>query len=131
MAELRTHFHLFVYGTLRAGSNASALLGDAEWLGAAQVGGVLYNIDDEFPALVLYGNTPIAGEVWRCASDLLPRLDAYEGVDKGLFRRIGVEVEQPGRAGKIACWTYVAGPALSRKLVPAQRIETWPVSEVP
>lgn len=117
---MRDDFHLFVYGTLRTGGSATTLLASCERVAAAEVGGVLYDIDGEYTALVLYGNAPVAGEIWRCPSELLPEIDAYEGVDNGLFRRVGVSVRHPA-GGDVACWTYVAGPALARKLVPARR----------
>lgn len=124
MAELRTHFHLFAYGTLRKGGGAAAsLLRDAELVGSGSVGGVLYDIDGEYPALVLYGNSPVEGEVWRCPVDLLPVLDSYEGVADGLFRRVGVNVTVNG--SDFACWAYVAGTALNPKLIPARRITAW------
>jgi gamma-glutamylcyclotransferase (GGCT)/AIG2-like uncharacterized protein YtfP len=116
MSELRTHFHLFAYGTLRENGSAGSLMRDCERVGEAAIGGVLYDVDGEYPALVLYGTTPVAGEIWRCPNELLGSLDAYEGVADGLFRRVGVE------AGGIACWTYVAGPALAPKLLPDRRI---------
>ena len=59
-------------------------------------------------------------------NEMLPRLDAFERVDDGVFRRVGLEVDTS--AGVVACWTYVAGPALTRKLVPAQRVEKWPTA---
>jgi gamma-glutamylcyclotransferase (GGCT)/AIG2-like uncharacterized protein YtfP len=117
---MRDHFHLFVYGSLRRGGSAATLLASCEWITAAEVGGVLYDIDGAYMALVLYGNTPVAGEIWRCPSELLPEIDAYEGVDDGLFRRVGVKARQPA-GGEVACWTYVAGPAVARKLTPARR----------
>jgi gamma-glutamylcyclotransferase (GGCT)/AIG2-like uncharacterized protein YtfP len=124
VAELRTHFHLFAYGTLRKGSGvAASMLRDAELVGTGSVGGVLYDIDGEYPALVLYGSAPVEGEVWRCPVELLPVLDSYEGVADGLFRRVGVNVPVDGE--DVACWTYVAGTALNRKLIPARRIAAW------
>jgi hypothetical protein len=55
---------------------------------------------------------------------MLLRLDEFEQVDAGLFRRVGVEVNmEDGRS--LGCWTYAAGPMLSRKLVPSRRIEQW------
>jgi gamma-glutamylcyclotransferase (GGCT)/AIG2-like uncharacterized protein YtfP len=117
------NFHLFVYGTLRSNGAGASLLADGELVGEGSVGGVLYDIDGAYPALVLYGTTPVRGEVWRCPASALLPLDAYEGVAEGLFRRIGVEVEMDGRTQ--GCWTYVAGPGLSRKLTGAQRIEQW------
>jgi gamma-glutamylcyclotransferase (GGCT)/AIG2-like uncharacterized protein YtfP len=116
------HFHLFVYGTLRRGGRGHELLAGCEQVGAARVAGTLYDIDGKYPALMLYGGTGVPGEVWRCPDALLARLDAYEGADEKLFRRVGV------RAGEHACWTYVAGPGLARKLTPARRVAggTWP-----
>lgn len=118
---MRDHFHLFVYGSLRSGGTAAHLLAGCERMGAAQVGGVLYDIDGQYPALVLYGNTPVPGEIWRCPVELLPNLDTYEGVDEGLFRRVGVHIRQVSGAD-VACWTYVAGPRLAHKLGPARKI---------
>lgn len=119
-------FHLFVYGTLQTGGSASDLLENCELIGPATVGGVLYDIDGEFPALVLYATSPeVHGQLWRCPADLLKTLDAYEGTASGLFRRVGVHA-RTGDA-QIGCWTYVAGPRLSRKLTPARRVGTWPV----
>jgi gamma-glutamylcyclotransferase (GGCT)/AIG2-like uncharacterized protein YtfP len=123
VAELRTHFHLFVYGTLRSDGPAAHMLRDAKLIGGGEVGGVLYNIDDAHPALVLYGSTQVQGEVWLCPNEILSVLDEYEQVSDGLTRRVGTTVRTD--VGQIACWTYVAGPALSRKLVPAQRVEKW------
>jgi gamma-glutamylcyclotransferase (GGCT)/AIG2-like uncharacterized protein YtfP len=111
-----THFHLFVYGSLRSGAAAHELLDGCERVGEASVAGTLYDIDGRYPALMLYGDTPVHGEIWRCPPALLGRLDEYEGAIRGLFRRVGV------RVAEYACWTYVAGPALARRLTPARRI---------
>lgn len=116
---MRSHFHLFVYGTLKTGGRNASKLSACERISAGEVGGVLYSIDGEFPALVLYGNTPIEGEIWRCPNDMLDALDEFEGVQHGLFRRVGVTV------GDIGCWTYVAGPRLTRKLTSESRILNW------
>lgn len=122
MAEgMRTHFHLFAYGTLRVKGSATSLLRACEHVGSAEIGGVLYDIDGEYPALVLYGASPVSGDIWRCPNEMLASLDTYEGVEDGLFRRVGVAVNG------IACWTYVAGPRLTHKLTPARRINRWPV----
>lgn len=110
-------FDLFVYGTLRSDRSHAAILDGCERIGEASVEGTLYQLD-EYPALLLYGSTPVHGEVWRCPSDLLWRLDEYESVDTGLFRRIGIQV------GTHACWTYVAGPALSHRLTAERRLDT-------
>jgi gamma-glutamylcyclotransferase (GGCT)/AIG2-like uncharacterized protein YtfP len=117
-------FNLFVYGSLKLGGSAAHRMQDCQYLGLGQVGGILYDIDGEYTALVLYGTQPVEGELWRCPWQLLARLDAYEGVNTGLFRRVGVQVKQRG-GNTLPCWTYVAGPKLSRKLTPARRTSTW------
>jgi gamma-glutamylcyclotransferase (GGCT)/AIG2-like uncharacterized protein YtfP len=113
----RGRVFLFVYGTLRAGSVAHELLDGCTRVGEASVGGVLYDVDGRFPALMLYGQAPVHGEIWECPDTLIYGLDAYEGTRAGLFRRVAVH------AGGHDCWTYVAGPALSRRLTASRRIE--------
>ena len=89
--------------------------------------GTLYDIEGRFPALLRYGGDIVHGELWRCPADLLPALDGYEGVEEGLFRRIGEEAVLPD-GERVACWVYTAGPALSRKLTPEMRVLSgrWP-----
>jgi gamma-glutamylcyclotransferase (GGCT)/AIG2-like uncharacterized protein YtfP len=114
-------FNLFAYGTLRDGDEADSLLHGCDHVGAGVVRGILYDIDSRYPALLLYGNAPVYGEIWRCPADLLLGLDEYEGTAHGLFRRIAVEVEHDD--GHLSCWLYAAGPALSRRLIAENRIE--------
>lgn len=109
-------FHLFVYGTLRSDGVASHLLAGCDLVGRGEVRGTLYDIRGEHPALILYGDTPVAGEVWRCPASLLPKLDEYEEVATGVTRRVGVVVDG------IGCWVYVTGPRLARELTLARRI---------
>ncbi|HUP90323.1 MAG TPA: gamma-glutamylcyclotransferase family protein [Longimicrobiales bacterium] len=128
MTDSHTHFNLFVYGTLRRGGSAVDLLKQCTPIGMGTVGGVLYNIDNLHPALVLYGASPVEGDVWKCPVGLLSTLDQYEGVSDGLFRRVGVTVMM--ELNEVPAWTYTAGPALSRKLVPSQRISSWPIKSL-
>ncbi len=111
-------FFLFVYGTLRSSGRAAGRMDGCEFIAETTVRGTLFDIDGRFPALMLYGDTPVRGEVWRCPADRLLRLDEYEGADRGLFRRVGVV------AADRPCWTYVAGPALAPKLTPDRRVES-------
>lgn len=114
---MKTHFHLFVYGTLRSGGREPVpVMAGAERVGAASVEGTLYDIRGEYPALLLAGDGQVEGEVWRCPVERLPALDRHEGVAQGLFRRVGVRVD--GRP----CWAYVAGPRLGEWLSPRTRI---------
>jgi gamma-glutamylcyclotransferase (GGCT)/AIG2-like uncharacterized protein YtfP len=115
-------FHLFTYGTLRRDGAGAALLEGCEPVGPATITGTLYDIDGEYPALVLAGTGRVQGEIWRCPARVLARLDAYEDVADGLFRRVAAVVDG------VACWVYVAGPKLARRLTPRRRIESgrWP-----
>lgn len=114
------HFHLFVYGTLKSGARASAeQLRGCRKVADATVAGTLYDIDGQYPALMLYGDTVVEGEVWLCPVDRLEALDRYEGVASGLFRRVGHEVTAD--EARYACWLYVAGPRLAPKLTAANR----------
>lgn len=113
-------FDLFVYGTLRTGADAAGLLTGCERIGEGTVCGILYDIDGRFPAVVLYGDTAVYGEIWRCPVALLGGLDRYEGTDSGLFRRVAVEAATA--AGRLPCWIYVAGPALAPTLTLERRI---------
>lgn len=114
------HFHLFVYGTLRSNAAGASLLASGVQTGAGTVGGVLYDIGT-YPALILYGSSPVRGEVWRLPASSLSALDEYEGVAEGLFRRVGVEVQMDD-GSVCGCWIYVAGPLLSRRLLPERRL---------
>lgn len=108
---------IFVYGTLRSGDAASGLLRGCRRLGPGAVRGTLFDVGGRFPALVLEGDTEVHGEVWSGPPGVLERLDEYEGVEEGLFRRVRVEV------GGEPCWSYVAGPLLGPRLASAAVIE--------
>jgi gamma-glutamylcyclotransferase (GGCT)/AIG2-like uncharacterized protein YtfP len=116
-------FNLFTYGSLRAEGTAAGRLAGCELVGSATVNGILYDIRGEFRALILYGESPIEGDVWRCPASMLASLDEYEGVATGLFRRVGHEARTTA-GDRVPCWIYVAGPALRRNLVPESRILT-------
>ena len=115
-------FNRFVYGSLRSGHSANAMLKDCTLIGDATVNGILYDIDSRFTAVILYGETPVHGELWRCPAPLLLALDTYESVSSGLFRRVATHASANGRSEP--CWLYVAGPGLSRKLTPERRVES-------
>lgn len=118
---MRDHFHLFTYGTLtaRAGDDGDGIipgpLAGCELAGEGTIHGTLYDLG-LYPALLLAGNDPVDGQIWRCPASLLPDLDRYEATDQGLFRRVGI------RVADTACWVYVAGPRLATRLIPAARV---------
>lgn len=113
---------LFVYGSLRSGGSAAGYLSGCSPIGTFRIPGSLYDLDGDYPALVLDEAGEVEGEVWRCPTELLTLLDRYELVHEGMYERARV------RVGEHDCWTYVAGPALAALLVPERRIAsgTWP-----
>ena len=101
--------YLFAYGTLGPGHP----LGDsaAGWCEDA-VRGRLYDLGP-YPALVDL-DEPAAGRVEGYARpvvgcELTERLDPYEGVDEGLFRRVATTTRGGHRA-----WVYVYARRLPR-----------------
>ncbi|MDM7956796.1 gamma-glutamylcyclotransferase [Blastomonas sp.] len=74
---------LFVYGTLRRGSdhpNAARLARESDWLGTASLTATLYRVSWH-PALVLEGCDAVTGDLLRLhdAAASQPWLDAFEG----------------------------------------------------
>jgi gamma-glutamylcyclotransferase (GGCT)/AIG2-like uncharacterized protein YtfP len=74
---------LFVYGTLRRGSdhpNAARLADESAWLGTATLTGTLYRVCWH-PALTLAGIDAVTGDLLRLHDPAasLPWLDAFEG----------------------------------------------------
>ncbi len=103
---------LFAYGTLAPDDPASAV--DGGWV-ADRVRGRLYDLGP-YPALFDCGDAHanwVEGYVRSVGSDeLTERLDPYEGVDEGLYRRVTAKTE----AGRLV-WVYV----YSRPLPPGAR----------
>lgn len=92
---------LFVYGTLRDPEHAREVVGHADFGPDARLVG-LGCASGRYPTLVPDGETE--GRVLRLEDGDLGVLDAYEGVDRGLYVRIRV----PGDDGDL--WTYVGNP---------------------
>lgn len=83
MPAIQTPQLLFVYGTLRQGSdhaNAARLARESDWLGTATLTGTLYRVSWH-PALVLQGSDTVTGDLLRLhdAAASLPWLDVFEG----------------------------------------------------
>ncbi len=83
MTAIQTPDLLFVYGTLRRGSdhaNAARLASQSDWLGTATLAGALYRVSWH-PALVLGGTDRVSGDLVRLhnPSASMPWLDAFEG----------------------------------------------------
>ena len=107
--------YLFVYGTLRRGSDnkfALLLAERAQFVGAARVAGLLYDFG-RYPGAVKSDQSDgwVQGEVYRLSdTEVLTLLDEYEGPE---FERSRVSV-----AGIQECWIYwYVGPATGRLIV--------------
>lgn len=116
---------LFVYGTLKDPSCLNAVLGPAAWrtLGPATVAGILYDCG-EYPALVgaRTEEDVVPGLLLELDDErALARLDAYEGVESGLYVRRRCEVRLD--SGQLTnAWGYL----YNRPTVGLRRIAAWP-----
>lgn len=89
---------LFVYGTLKRGCQNHHHMAGQEFVGAARtVPG--YHLCDlgGYPAIVARAGHPdgVIGEVWAVDTEGLKRLDQFEGVHEGLYRRAPLALMPP------------------------------------
>jgi len=103
---------VFVYGTLTDPDRAAAVVEDARFLGSARLVG-LHVVAGRYPTLAPGGST--TGRILR--TDDVEGLDAYEGVEAGLYVRTTVP-----RADESTVETYVGDPV---RLGVADEV-TWP-----
>lgn len=120
MAEL-----LFVYGTLKRGQPHHALLSDCRYRGAGAIAGALYALPEGVPAASPVGEGAVHGELYELpdyGAFILGELDAYEGVEHGLFVRARARVDDR------EAWVYWAGPALRATLAALRPLAAgrWP-----
>lgn len=89
---------LFVYGTLKRGCHNHRFIAGQNFLGLAETvpGYRLYDLGG-YPGLVARPDAPegVRGEVWSVDDETLKRLDAFEGVHEGLYRREPVQLAAP------------------------------------
>jgi gamma-glutamylcyclotransferase (GGCT)/AIG2-like uncharacterized protein YtfP len=89
---------LFVYGTLKRGCKNHRHLAGQRYLGEARTapGFRLYSLGD-YPGMAAdaQDREGVTGEVWEVSADALARLDDFEGVDQGLYRRGPVPLLAP------------------------------------
>ena len=103
---------VFVYGTLTDPARASALLSDFSFRGSATLHG-LHRIEGRYPTLAPGGRTD--GRLLRTSE--VERLDAYEGVDRGLYVRVSVPIED-GNGNEAAVYVGDAGALCVPDAVP-------------
>jgi gamma-glutamylaminecyclotransferase len=100
---------LFVYGTLKRGCRNHRQLADQTFVGDARTapGFRLYNLG-EYPGLVPVptDRDGVRGEVWSVDAAGLKRLDRFEGVQEGLYRREPIPLEPPFADQKVHAYIY-------------------------
>jgi gamma-glutamylaminecyclotransferase len=89
---------VFVYGTLKRGFSNHRQLADQQFMGEARTepGFSLFDLDG-FPALFPSPDdrAGVTGEVWSVDSAALRRLDAFEGLHEGMYRRARIALQSP------------------------------------
>lgn len=89
---------LFVYGTLKRGCSNHRQMAGCTFVAEANTrpGFQLYDVGG-YPGLVAVLDDPdsVLGEVWSVDAAALERLDRFEGVDEGLYRRETIPLAAP------------------------------------
>ena len=110
---------LFVYGTLKSGGcNHGQMVGQTLVGPARTVPGFrLFDVGG-YPGLVSIptDREGVVGEVWRVSAEALERLDAFEGVAEGLYRRERVPLLAPFADQGVEAYFFASGVAGRRDL---------------
>lgn len=109
---------LFVYGTLKRGCGNHRQMAGLTFVGDARTrpGFRLYDVGG-YPGLVAASDdrNGVSGEVWSVDAAGLVRLDRFEGVAEGLYRREPVPLEAPFADQAVAA--YVFGSSVTGRRV--------------
>jgi gamma-glutamylcyclotransferase (GGCT)/AIG2-like uncharacterized protein YtfP len=104
---------IFVYGSLKRGCHNFHHLAGQRFLGEASTtqGYRLYDLGS-YPGMVtdVTDNEGVRGEIWEVDADTLARLDEFEGVDEGLYRRAPVDLNAPFNLQEITTYLYARDP---------------------
>ncbi|MBL9199983.1 MAG: gamma-glutamylcyclotransferase [Opitutaceae bacterium] len=110
---------LFVYGTLKRGCSNHAQMAGQTFVGLARTtpGFYLYELGG-YPGLVADATDRdgVTGEVWSVDAAALQRLDAFEGVAEGLYRREPVALLDPFSGKMIDAYLFAQSIAGRRRL---------------
>ena len=100
---------LFVYGTLKRGCRNHCQLAGQTYVGAArtQPGFRLYDAGG-YPGLAAMADDQagVFGEVWEVEAEALIKLDRFEGVAEGLYRREAVPLQAPFAGQKVEAYFF-------------------------
>jgi gamma-glutamylcyclotransferase (GGCT)/AIG2-like uncharacterized protein YtfP len=84
---------LFVYGTLRHGEPAHALLADARLIGSVRTEPRFTLVDaGGYPGMIFGGHTKVTGEIYEIDASAWPKLDEYEQAPE-VYERVQLVVE--------------------------------------
>lgn len=100
---------LFVYGTLkRGGTNHGQMAGQRFVAEARTIPGYRMFDVGGFPGLVAWpeDREGVTGEIWLVSPAALLRLDGFEGVHEGLYRRETVALAGPPLGEPIEAYLY-------------------------
>ncbi|MES2693078.1 MAG: gamma-glutamylcyclotransferase family protein [Verrucomicrobiota bacterium] len=116
---------LFIYGTLKRGCSNHHHMAGQKFVGPARtVPG--YHLCDlgGYPAIVEKAGHPdgIVGEVWSIDAEGLERLDQFEGVHEGLYRRAPLALQAPFAGQTIDAYLSVL-PTTGRPDIGSEWIE--------
>lgn len=117
---------LFAYGTLQVPQRVCEVVGrtiSCRVVGGGAVRGVLYDVRGAYPALrpSASANDIVPGVLLELDEDVLPALDAYEGVAEGLYVRERCAVQLDDGTVEQA-WIYI----YSQPIDALRRIAAWP-----
>ncbi len=105
---------LFVYGTLKRGcSNHGQLAGQTFVIEARTMPGFALFDFGGFPAIAAVedDHEGVSGEIWEVDEAGMQRLDEFEGVPQGLYRRAPITLQPP--AAGFAVETYFPAQSIA------------------
>jgi gamma-glutamylcyclotransferase (GGCT)/AIG2-like uncharacterized protein YtfP len=110
---------LFVYGTLKRGCQNHAQMAGQAYVGEARTvpGFRLFDVGG-YPGLVPWpeDRDGVDGEIWNVDASALARLDAFEGVDTGLYVRRPLPLQAPHAHLVVEGYLYPAPVAGRREI---------------
>ena len=117
---------LFVYGTLKRGCSNHHHLAEQTFVGLARTSPGYRLVDlGGYPTIVARADDRdgVVGEVWSVDDAALQRLDRFEGVHEGLYRRAPLPLADPFASERVEA--YVAAiPVIGRQDIGSEWIET-------
>jgi gamma-glutamylaminecyclotransferase len=116
---------IFVYGTLKRGGTNHRQISAQTFVATARTvpGYRLFDLGD-YPGMVASSDdrSGVTGEVWSLDEAAVRRLDLFEGVDQGLYRRAAISLQPPHAELNVEAYLYLPSVAGRSALGP-----TWPV----